>query len=138
MQYKVSNNINTKSGEHYYDEDEEQMIWREPSNNGSFDFPFDVTVHDFVSSGYLISDVYNTNNPGTDLDYIQWSTEGISGVTSIHIYTWSAWLDQTSYYGSLNPSTPSPHGQYLQYKLELASDDNCYTPYFDAVWIYYT
>ena len=148
MEYKVSNNANTKSGERYYNQG--ALQWREANNGGNaFDFPFNITVHDFISSGYLISNVYNTNNPVTILNSIQWGAGGIAGVTSIHIYTrgggtstpdqtWSSWLEQTNFWGSLNPSTPSPHGQYLQYKLELASTDNCYTPFFDHVLIYYT
>ena len=148
MEYKVSNNVNTQCGEW----DTANPAW----HNGvvgnppqDYDFPFNITVHNFVSSGYLISKVYNTNNPGTTLDSIQWGYDTIVGVTYLHIYTrggdtsppdgtWSSWLEQTNYWASLNPSTPSPHGQYMQYKLEFSSDDDCFTAFVDHVLITYT
>jgi hypothetical protein len=145
MEYKVSNNANTQGGE----KDTANPSWHNAVVGGQhYDFPFNITVHNFEDSGYLISNVYNTNNPGTTLSSIQWGYGLKNGVTTIKIFTrggatstpdqfWSSWLEQTGYYASLNPSTPVPHGQYLQYKLELSSTDTSFTPYFDNVLIYY-
>jgi len=156
LEFKNVTNANTVCGEKIYWWNQQVPEWQTKWQvNSTFDFPFRVYVHNFVSSGYLISKVHDTTGqpgPSTYLHSVQWgeikpNIQGVittvsiftrGGDTSVPDETWSSWVDQTNFRGSYDEdNTPAPHGRYLQYKIELTTNNNSYTACVDLIAIEY-
>ena len=86
----------------------------------------------FKPSGYYISNSYDTGSNDVQYQNIYWSSQGNEN-TTIKVYTrtstdnstWGDWFQEAN-----NSNVDAQPARYIQYKVELSTDNNQQTPYF--------
>jgi hypothetical protein len=127
------------------DDFEEGVVWRVDTDKVPGDVLLQRTGNHYRASGYLSSEVYNTGSDDTTIDLLFWDGTVLTQ-TSV---TFSVRASNTEF--SASSSTPSwinigtltpvsaglPRGQYIQWRVDLATSNNAVTPALHEVQVWF-